>query len=421
MYPQRFDSRKTERAGYSPACGNEWIRGVCEKPRIKCGDCPHQAWLPVTDYVVRWHLSGADERGLPFVMGVYPMLRDERCWFLAVDFDGEHWHDDALAYLETCSVLDVPAVLERSRSGNGGHVWMFFADAIPATLARKLGAHILTETMERRPEIGLKSYDRFFPNQDTLPSGGFGNLIALPLQKGPRENGNSVFVDAELMPHPDQWAFLARMRQVEKERIASIVREAESRGRVVGVRLALPDYEDDSEPWKARPSRKRDSFSTGPMPTAIEIVSADQIYIPKTELPPALRNALVRIAAFQNPEFYKAQAMRVPTYDKPRIIACAEEHAEHIALPRGCMDEVLTLFRDLKINAQIRDERFAGRPIDVRFQGDLRPEQQIAGAAMFAHDTGVLSATTAFGKTVLVAWLIAQRGVNTLIVVHRQQ
>lgn len=153
-------------------CGNEWVRGICEKPRIKCSECTHQRWLPVTDDVVKWHLSGADDHGRDFVMGLYPMLLDERCFFLAVDFDKEHWQADASAYLETCLRLKIPAALERSRSGNGGHIWIFFKEAVPATIARKLGAYVLTETMEGRPEAGLASYDRFFPNQDTLPKGG---------------------------------------------------------------------------------------------------------------------------------------------------------------------------------------------------------------------------------------------------------
>ena len=190
VYPRRFESRKTGKAGYAPACGNEWVRGVCEKPKIKCADMPATAAsLPVTDDVVRWHLSGRDDDGRDFVMGVYPMLPDERCFFLAADFDKTHWREDAAAVLETCRRMDLPAALERSRSGNGGHVWLFFAEAIPAALARRLGSHVLTETMERRPDIGLDSYDRFFPNQDTLPQGGFGNLIALPLQKAAAGTG----------------------------------------------------------------------------------------------------------------------------------------------------------------------------------------------------------------------------------------
>jgi len=175
VYPQRFESRKTGRAGYSPACGNEWVQGICEKPRIKCSECQHQRLLPITDEVIRWHLCGHDDRGREFVMGVYPMLPDETCFFLAADFDKATWQEDTRAFLETCREMNVPAVLERSRSGNGGHVWFFFNEAVPAALARKLGTHILTKTMERRPEIGLDSYDRLFPNQDTLPGGGFGS------------------------------------------------------------------------------------------------------------------------------------------------------------------------------------------------------------------------------------------------------
>ena len=180
---------------YAPACSNEWVRGICEKPRIKCAECQHRRFLPVTDDVIRWHLSGEDEHRQPFVAGVYPLLLDESCYFLAADFDKAHWQDDAMAFLLTCRRLDLDAALERSRSGQGGHVWIFFEQAISAALARRLGAHLLTETMEERPDIGLDSYDRLFPNQDTLPQGGFGNLIALPLQKGPRDRGHSVFLD----------------------------------------------------------------------------------------------------------------------------------------------------------------------------------------------------------------------------------
>lgn len=420
VYARRFTSSKTGKSGYAPVCGNEWVKGVCEKPHIKCADCRFQKYLPVTDEVLRWHLSGKDSLGREFVMGVYPMLLDEHCRFLAVDFDGEHWQDDAAAFMETCRQLEIPAALERSRSGDGGHVWWFFAEPVPAGLARKLGAHVLTETMERRPEVGLRSYDRLFPNQDTLPRGGFGNLIALPLQKAPRDAGNSVFLDETFHPHEDQWEFLAGMRQVSKPRAEEMVREAEGRGRIVGVRMAATD-EDDSEPWAAPPSRRRDALPQGPHPERIEVVLADQIYLPKSALGPGLRNALIRLAAFQNPEFYKAQAMRLPTYDKPRVIACAEDHPQHLALPRGCFAEVMELLKHLEITADIRDERFSGRPLDLTFHGELRPEQAAAGAAMLAHDTGVLAATTAFGKTVLAAWLIAQRRVNTLVLVHRQQ
>ena len=421
VYPRRFQNARTGRAGYAPACGNEWARGICEKPRIKCGDCPQRAFLPVTDEVVRQHLSGRDAAGKEFVAGVYPLLADETCYFLAMDFDRDAWRDDVLAVMETCRLLEIPAALERSRSGNGGHVWFFFAAAVPATLARKLGSLVLTETMERRPKLGFSSYDRLFPNQDTLPRGGFGNLIALPLQKGPRTHGHSVFVDEHLDPYQDQWAHLAAIPRLPRARLETLTQEAESCGRVVGVRFALtPD--DEPEPWNSPPSRRhRDAPITGPLPKEIEMVLGDQIYLPKAALPPALHTRLLRLAAFQNPEFYRAQAMRLPTYDKPRIIACAEDLPAHLGLPRGCLEEVMELLSKLKIHPLMRDERVAGTPVDVQFVGTLRPDQQVAAAAMLAHDTGVLAASTAFGKTVLAAWLIAARGVNALVLVHRQQ
>lgn len=234
IYPRRFENRKTGKSGYSPVCANEWVRGICEKPRIKCADCPHQRFLPITDEVVRCHLSGQDDYGRDFVMGVYPMLRDETCFFLAADFDKATWAEDARGILETCELLRLPAALERSRSGNGGHVWVFFDEPVPASLARKLGAHVLTETMERRPDIGLDSYDRFFPNQDTMPQGGFGNLIALPLQKRPREAGNSVFLNEEFNPYQDQWEFLSSIRRMTRPEVEEIVRCAEAKGHVVG-------------------------------------------------------------------------------------------------------------------------------------------------------------------------------------------
>ncbi len=376
----------------------------------------------MTDEVIRWHLSGIDNRGRHFVIGVYPMLQDECCHFLAVDFDRQQWGQDAGAFLRTCRALELPAALERSRSGNGAHIWLFFEEAIPARLARDLGSYLLTETMERRPDIGLGSYDRFFPNQDTLPKGGFGNLIALPLQKQARLRGNSVFLDDQLRPHEDQWAFLASLQRISRTRAQAIVRDAEHRGKIIGVRAVLTMEEDDDAPWTAPPSRRRkEPPIPGPLPGSLDLVLGDQIYIAKEGLVPGLRNRLLRLAAFQNPEFYRAQAMRLPTYDKPRIIDCTEDHPQHIALPRGCLADVEALLDGLKIKAVLHDERFGGTPIVASFKGELRPEQQLAANALLVHDTGVLSATTAFGKTVLAAWLIARRGVNTLVLVHRQQ
>ena len=348
VYPRRFESRKTGKSGYAPACANEWVRGICEKPRVKCAECPNRRFLPVTDEAIRWHLSGRDDVGQPFVAGVYPMLFDETCFFLAVDFDKSGWLEDSSAFIETCRRMDLSAALERSRSGRGGHAWLFFDEAVPAALARQLGCYILTETMKRRPDLGFDSYDRFFPNQDTLPHGGFGNLIALPLQKHRRGDGNSVFLDDHGIPHHDQWAFLSTVRRIRRGHLEDVVRKAEQRGRVLGVNLPLAE-DDDPAPWTAPPSRRRKELSiAGDLPQSLELVLASEIYVTKDRLAPGLRNRLLRVAAFQNPEFYKAQAMRLPTYDKPRIIGCAEEYPHHIGLPRGCLTDVRQVLTDLK-------------------------------------------------------------------------
>ncbi len=358
-----------------------------------------------------------------FVVGVYPLLFDDTCHFLAVDFDEESWASDALAFLATCRELAVPAALERSRSGNGGHVWLFFSDAVPAFEARRLATMLLTRTMNRRPEIGFKSYDRLFPGQDTMPSGGFGNLIALPLQRRARESGNSMFVDDKLEPHPDQWAFLSSLHRLSSSEVSAILAKAEADmpGGIVGVRLAVED-ENADEPWKMTPSRRHRSRPVKePLPEAISVVLADQVYIDRTGLPPSLVAQPVRIAAFQNPEFYRAQAMRLPTYGKPRIISCAELHMRHVALPRGCLDEVIELIEGNGGRSQITDERQRGTTLDVSFLGQLHDVQAAAVAALEPHDFGVLAATTALGKTVVGARMIAERGLNTVVLVHRRQ
>lgn len=375
------------------------------------GDCSNRLLIPLSDAVIYDHLAGKH------TVGVYPLLEDDTCHFLAVDFDEAEWRDDARAFSQSCEELGVPAAMEVSRSGNGAHVWVFFANRVSARDARRLGTAVISHACSRTRQLKLDSYDRLFPNQDTMPKGGFGNLIALPLQKRPRESGGSVFVDAELRPYPDQWAFLASIQPMAAHDIDSTILRAT--GGVHPLDVNFIDDEDLATPWKrdTKPTKKL----AGKMPKSLTVTLANLIYFEKAQLPQALANRLIRLAAFQNPEFYKAQAMRMSVWDKPRVISNAENYPKHIALPRGCLDTALNLLRNNGIAVDLLDERFGGKPIEVSFVGNLRLDQESAVSGMLHHDTGVLCAPTAFGKTVTAAAMIARRGVNTLVLVHRTE
>lgn len=423
VFPKRWDNIKTNKSGYSPACSNEWIRGVCNKPKIKCGDCNNQLFIPLTANIVHKHLVGENNMygKKDHTIGICPMLPDNKCWFLAVDFDKENWQLDAKAFLSTCNDKNVPAYLERSRSGNGGHVWIFFKESILATNARKLGSYLMTETMKQNPEIGFESYDRFFPNQDTLPSGGFGNLIALPLQLIPREKGNSIFLDNEFKSYPDQWLFLSSVIKVSDDEVNRIIDKASFKNEILDIHMPVCD-DNDEKPWENNSNNKvLEIQKNQKLPQLLTIVISNQLFIDKRELPPILVNRLVRLAAFQNPEFYKAQALRLSIFGKPRIICCAEILTNHIALPRGCLDSCIELLKSLDIKIHIDDKRNFGINISPIFLGQLTEEQQKAACELLKYDTGILSATTGFGKTVIGAFVTAARKTNTLIIVHRKQ
>ncbi len=408
---------KGGKSGYSPAGSMDWRAIHAAKPedRKRVGR-KTRILQPLTDDAIRNHLTGKQ------TIGIYPLLPDETCWFLAVDFDKKSWMADAAAFFASCQRFQIPGLVERSRSGNGAHVWMFFDRPVSAVDARKLGCALLTRTMEKRHEIGLDSYDRLFPSQDTMPKGGFGNLIALPLQKRPREQGNTVFLDELFQPHADQWRFLESIQRIPTDQLARIIHEIAPEGNPVGVHLNLSDGDEGEAPWHWRPSRKRKERQImGPLPSTVRLVVSNLVYIEKKALPSAMTDCLIRVAAFQNPEFYKAQAMRLSTYGKPRVISCSEVFPEHIGLPRGCMEEVVGVFKSHAVKVEIQDERTTGRKIDVLFHGELRPEQRDAIEQVLAHDQGILCAPTAFGKTVVGASLIGARAVNTLILVHRRQ
>ncbi|MDP3847646.1 MAG: DEAD/DEAH box helicase family protein [Pseudomonas sp.] len=410
VFPIRWES-KVGKSGYSPACANEWRAGICEKPRIKCGDCTHRQLSPLTDQVLYRHLAGE------IVIGVYPLLPGDTCHFLAVDFDEADWREDVRAFAQSCHELSVPVAVEISRSGNGAHAWIFFDRNVPAYNARRLGTAIISHTCARTRQLTLSSYDRLFPNQDNMPKGGFGNLIALPLQKKARAQNSSVFVDETLTAYPDQWVFLASIQPMPADGIESVIVQATGHCHPLDV-IGVAD-EDERQPWQSQAPKTQKLAC--PLPKSLTVTLANQVYFNKSELPQPLANQLIRLAAFQNPEFYKAQAMRLSVWNKPRIIGCAENFPKHIALPRGCLEAARELLSANEVEVVLHDERFVGAPIDVSFVGTLRADQEVALGAMLAHDTGVLCAPTAFGKTVTAAALIARRGVNTLVLVHRTE
>ena len=412
VFARRWFSKTTTKSGYQPVCINEWRRGVCDKKKFKCADCPNRHFAPLTYQYLYSHLEGKDENCCD-VVGLYAIMPDNNCAFLCTDFDDKScthgYKDDVLAFVGVCKEWNIPYAIERSRSGNGAHVWIFFEEPIPAFKARRLGNAILTEAMSRNGRMSFNSYDRFFPNQDRMPEGGLGNLVALPLQGQARKRLNSVFVDDDFLAYKDQWAFLYNINKVKETEVDMLLNLH------VCEELGALATSSESKPWVTPIPQ---DISKGDFYSEIEITQADKIYIPLKAVSAKVLNYLKRIASFKNPEFYSKQALRLSTYSTPRIISCFDITDDYLAMPRGCKDAILSFLNENGVKYNIVDETNHGTPISVSFQGKEREEQLAAINALLMHSNGVLHATTAFGKTVTAAAIIARKKVSTLILVH---
>lgn len=412
VFARRWYSKATNKGGYQPVCVNEWRRGICDKKAVKCADCPNRNFLPLGYEEICRHLIGNDENGCD-VVGIYAIMPDNNCTFLCTDFDDKSckygYKDDVLAFVSVCRDWNIPYSIERSRSGNGAHVWIFFDAVVPAYKARRLGNAILTEAMSRDGRMAFDSYDRFFPNQDRMPEGGFGNLVALPLQGKARKDLNSVFVDDEFFAYRDQWAYLAQVQKIEERKVDVILQQH------IHEDLGVLSTSSESKPWVTPVPQ---NINSADFTKAITITVADKIYIPLNSVSANVLNHIKRIAAFRNPEFYKKQAMRMSTYGIPRIISCIDITDDYLAMPRGCKEAIMKLLDSNGAKYTIVDETNHGKAVAVTFLGTEREEQLDAIESLLPFDNGVLHATTAFGKTVTAASLIARRKVNTLILVH---
>ena len=412
VFARRWFSKTTGKSGYQPVCINEWRRGVCDKKKYKCADCPNRHFAPLTYQDLYRHLEGKDENCCD-VVGLYAIMPDNNCTFLCTDFDDKSckygYKNNILAFVGVCKEWNLPYAIERSRSGNGAHVWIFFEEPIPAFKARRLGNAILTEAMRHNGRMSFNSYDRFFPNQDRMPEGGFGNLVALPLQGQARKRRNSVFVDDDFLAYKDQWAFLYNINKVKDTEVDMLLNLHVCEG------LGTLTTSSESEPWVTPIPQ---DISKGDFYFKIEITKADKIYIPLKAVSAKVLNHFKRIASFKNPEFYSKQALRLSTYSTPRIISCFDITDDYLAMPRGCEDAILSFLNENGVKYNIVDETNHGTPISVSFQGKEREEQLAAISALLMHSNGVLHATTAFGKTVTAAAIIARKKMSTLILVH---
>ena len=427
--------RKDGGSSYFPQCDNFWKYGLCPKReggKTKCADCANRRWSQLTQRILMNHLRGDRPDGTD-VIGVYPLLPDETCNFLVFDFDNHDsdlaeandganddpsWMEEVDALRTICVAQGISPLVERSRSGKGAHIWLIFDEPVPASLARKFGSALLTKGAETINLKSFKSYDRMLPAQDKMPLGGLGNLIALPLQGQALKKGNSAFIDPFWHAYPDQWEQLRNIQRIKRSWIEEKLREWHLENEPMGMlSVANEQGEDKPKPWE----KPRLAFSKEQVIGRMRITLANQIYVETANLKSALKNSLRRMGAFSNPQYYKKQAMGYETRGVPRIIWCGSEEDGYIAIPRGKLEELTAALQEAGIPYQLTDKRQVGKTIQVSFQGQLYPEQQLACDHLLKYETGILSAATAFGKTAVGAAMIAERKVNTLILVHNRE
>ena len=411
-------------SGYYTVCNNRWKTGMCPKQegkKAKCATCPNKDWPSLNSSILMRHMTGSRE-DCKDVIGVYVMLKDDTCRFIVFDFDNHKegleasndWQEEVDALRKICSLCNIDCLVERSRSGRGAHVWIFFSEAIPAVKARMFGNALVTKGADL---ISLKNflyYDRMLPMQDSLADNGLGNLIALPWQGQAMKNGNSLFVDENWHPLKDQYKALLEMRKLSLQRVEACIKEWCPDNNPYG----QLQEDADEEPKEHELFCESKSFHSSDSDGKIHIIIENGLYVCKIGLKPRLQNAIRRLAAYSNPEFYAKLRQGFPTHDIPRIVYCGYDDGDYIVLPRGCQTALIDALTDAGLQYDIADRRQSGRKLNVRFTGELYPEQLVAVEKLSSFDNGVLNAATSFGKTVVGAYLIARHKVNTLVLVH---
>lgn len=422
LYDLRYTNPKTGKNGYYTQCFNRWDRGchIQKKDGVRCKDCELRAYKPVTLPLIKAHMNGTDPNGND-VVAIYPMLENNLCQLLVFDFDNhakgaeqedyantdDRWKEEINALRRICKNLDVDAVVERSRSGRGAHLWIFFKKMIPARLARKFGFALLEKGAESVNLKSFKYYDRMIPTQDALPEGGLGNVIALPLQGMALKSGNSAFVDENWNAYEDQLKVLAGTRRLTRQEIEDYLSLWYSTG------FTSEDNGTDA-PWDKNSEIEADSVKG-----VVRIVLADRIYIDSSGMSNKTKRQLRRMATFSNKQYFQNQAMDMPNYDESRFIYLGSDEGKYIVLPRGLREDIQKKFDNAGIRYKIEDKRTQGRELNISFKGELRESQIPAAETMLENETGILHAATAFGKTVVCCDMIARRGISTLILVDR--